>query len=125
MTTTNDSVPTNNTVTALSSPIFQDCIGKYVLVRDQNEGVNFGEVKAIDSSGVVLKNAQRIWRIVSNDKSLSWYEGVAQSGLCPKEGIISGVVIEKVIISNNFSLTLVNPNVVDQIKEVKPNDTRV
>lgn len=107
----------------VSLGIFDDCIGKYVIVRDRNEGINFGKVKAVDASGVVLEEAQRIWKVISKDKSLAWYEGVAKTGLCPEKGVISGLVDEKIIISDNFSLTLVNPDVVFQIKGVKPNET--
>ncbi|MEM6413161.1 MAG: hypothetical protein AAF720_00705 [Pseudomonadota bacterium] len=88
-----------------SSPsMYKKYIGKYVIVRSRNEGINAGTVIDADETGVVLKDARRIWYHKPKDKSLSWYEGVAQSGL-HKDSKLSGAVLEKVI-AEDYSITL-------------------
>ena len=72
-------------------------VGKYVIVRSRNEGINAGEVVAIDSSGVVIKNARRIWWHKPKDNGQSWYEGVANTGL-HKDSKLSPPVGEKAIV---------------------------
>ena len=84
--------------------MYDDFIGKYVIVRSRNEGINAGFVEMADSTGVVLKEARRIWYHKPKDKSLSWYEGVAVSGLSA-DSKLSGVVGQKVIIED-YSITL-------------------
>jgi hypothetical protein len=79
-------------------------IGKYVIVRSRNEGINAGFVKEIDETGVVLSSARRIWYHKPKDPKTSWYEGVSLSGLS-SDSKISAEVLEKVIIED-FSLTL-------------------
>jgi hypothetical protein len=79
-------------------------IGKYVIVRSRNEGINAGFVKEIDETGVVLSSARRIWYHKPKDPKTSWYEGVSLSGLSA-DSKISAEVLEKVIIED-FSLTL-------------------
>ena len=74
-------------------------IGKYVIVRSRNEGINAGEVVAADDTGVVLKNARRMWYHKPAVKTESWYEGVANHGLSD-DSKVSGVVSEKVIIED-------------------------
>lgn len=74
-------------------------IGKYVIVRSRNEGINAGEVVAADDTGVVLKNARRMWYHKPAIKTESWYEGVANHGLSD-DSKVSGVVSEKVIIED-------------------------
>lgn len=74
-------------------------IGKYVIVRSRNEGINAGEVVAADDTGVVLKNARRLWYHKPAVKTESWYEGVANHGLSD-DSKVSGVVSEKVIIED-------------------------
>lgn len=74
-------------------------VGKYVIVRSRNEGINAGEVVAADDTGVVLKNARRMWYHAPSVKTESWYEGVANHGLSD-DSKISGVVSKKVIIED-------------------------
>jgi hypothetical protein len=78
-------------------------IGKYVIVRSRNEGINAGEVEMADGTGVVLKNARRLWYHKPAVKTESWYEGVANHGLDP-DSKISGTVSRKVIIED-YSMT--------------------
>lgn len=79
-------------------------IGKYVIVRTRNEGVNSGYVKALDETGIVLKNARRFYYHRPAEKSQSWYEGVANTGL-HKDSKLSAMVEEKVIIED-YSITV-------------------
>lgn len=69
-------------------------IGKKVLVRSYNEGINAGVVVLADETGVELKDARRIYYHRPKDKSLSWYEGVAVSGLSDSSKV-SGTVEKK------------------------------
>jgi len=93
-------------------------IGKFVIVRSRNEGINAGTVVMPDSSGVELRNARRLWFHRPNDKSLSWYEGVAISGLS-QESKVSGTVLSKVIIED-YSMTLCDGDVATSIMEAQP-----
>lgn len=79
-------------------------VGKYAIIRSRNEGINAGEIIAADATGVILKNARRIWYHRPADKSESWYEGVANHGLS-KDSKVSGAVIQKAIIED-YSVTL-------------------
>jgi len=87
----------------ISQPVAAAFIGKYVLVRSRNEGVNAGYVAAADDTGVVLKSARRLWYHEPQNKSVSWYEGVAVSGLS-SESKVSAAVERKAIIED-YSLT--------------------
>lgn len=79
-------------------------IGKYVIVRTRNEGLNCGVLMAADETGCVLNDARRIWYSKPKDSKLSWYEGVAESGLASGSKI-SGKVEAKYIIED-YSITL-------------------
>lgn len=96
-------------------------IGKYVIIRSRNEGINAGILIDADESGCVLKNAKRLYKPISKDRSLSWYEGVAVSGLGDKS-IVSGEVKEKVIIED-FSITLCTEVAKKSIEGFKANET--
>lgn len=87
-----------------SSGVAASMIGKYAIIRSRNEGINAGEIIAADSTGVVLKNARRIWYHKPASKSESWYEGVANHGLSD-DSKVSGAVSEKAIIED-YSITL-------------------
>lgn len=92
-------------------------IGKYVIVRSSNEGINAGTVKLADETGVVLTNARRIWYHRPSDKNESWYEGVARSGVS-SDSKLSGSVAEKAIIEK-YSMTLVSDTARVSIQEAK------
>jgi hypothetical protein len=79
-------------------------IGKYAIIRSRNEGINAGTIIAADHTGVIIKNARRIWYHKPADKSQSWYEGVAISGLS-SDSKISGSVAQKAIIED-YSVTI-------------------
>ena len=87
-----------------SKSIAQRLVGKGVIVRSRNEGVNCGTVVCADETGIELKNCRRLYYHKPENKSLSWYEGVAMTGL--GEGSkVSGTVASKTIIED-YSATL-------------------
>ena len=79
-------------------------VGKYVIVRSRNEGINAGFVNALDDTGIILNEARRIWYHKPENKNMSWYEGVAESGLS-KDSKVSTPVSEKAIIED-YSITV-------------------
>ena len=87
-----------------STTVASSCVGKYVIVRSRNEGINAGFVKAADKSGIILSEARRIWYHKPKDKKTSWYEGVTISGLSD-DSKISAPVEEKGIIEG-YSFTV-------------------
>lgn len=92
-------------------------IGKYVIVRSWNEGINAGEVVNADKTGIILKNARRLWHHIPAKAEESWYEGVANHGLAPGSKI-SGTVTEKVIIES-YSATVCSDTARRSIEEMK------
>ena len=94
-------------------------IGKYVLVRSRNEGINAGFVVAADETGIVLGEARRIWYHRPADKT-SWYEGVANSGL-RHDSRISAAVAEKVIVED-YSITLCSAEAEKSIRGFKAHE---
>ncbi|MFW9872162.1 MAG: DUF6948 domain-containing protein [Candidatus Thorarchaeota archaeon] len=99
--------------------IYQDFIGKYVICRTRNEGINAGVVVNLDSTGIILKDARRIYYHRPKDTVLSWYEGVARSGLSEDSKISSP---ETKLIIEDYSLTLVNKEAEKSIREFKTNE---
>ena len=97
-------------------------IGKAVIVRSRNEGINVGIVVVADDTGVEIRGTRRIYYHKPKDIKLSWYEGVAMSGLS-NDSKVSGTVISKVIIED-YSMTLLNDGVYASIMEVEPNAQR-
>lgn len=83
--------------------ISQSMIGKYVIVRSRNEGLNAGYVEAADNTGVILKDAKRLWYHKPAVKTEAWYEGVANHGLS-KDSKVSAPVTRKIIIED-YSMT--------------------
>ena len=94
-------------------------IGKNVIVRSRNEGINAGTVVVADQSGVELKDCRRIYYHRPLDKKLSWYEGVAVSGLNATSKV-SGTVSSKVIIED-YSMTEVSDDAFESIMGLTPN----
>jgi len=110
-----------NAQQSTSSNLYTDVIGKYVIVRSRNEGLNAGYLEKADHTGCVLKNAQRLYRPISKDKSLSWYEGVAKTGLA-EESKISGTVDSKIIVED-YSITICSEVAKNSIEGFTPNET--
>ncbi len=87
---------------ATNPSIFDGIIGKYVIVRSRNEGVNCGIVVEADETGIVLSDARRLYYHKPLNKNISWYEGVAVSGL--GEGSKVGPEVKKIIVED-YSIT--------------------
>ncbi len=104
------------------SVMLQNYIGKYVIVRSRNEGINSGFVKALDDTGIVLSDARRIWYHKPKDKTTSWYEGVSVSGLSD-DSKISCTVSEKIIIED-YSITSCSEEATLSIRNFKTNEQK-
>ena len=94
-------------------------VGKYVICRSRNEGVNAGRVIAADNTGVILEDARRLYYHRPLNKNVSWYEGVAKSGLSDSSKV--GEPVEKIIIED-YSLTVCNEVAEKSIREAKSHD---
>src|SRR5690554_2953788 len=99
--------------------IMSRMIGKQVIVRSRNEGINAGVVVLADETGIELKDARRIWYHKPKDKKLSWYEGVAVSGISA-DSKVSGTVPTKVIVED-YSIIVCDKEAFKTIMELNPN----
>jgi hypothetical protein len=86
------------------SSIMKSQIGKYVIVRSRNEGINAGILAEADETGCVLNEARRIWYHKPKDKKTAWYEGVAVSGLDSSSKV--SCPVEAKIIVEDYSIIL-------------------
>ena len=55
--------------TKKESKLYDCAIGKYVIIRSRNEGLNAGYLEAADDTGCVLSKARRVWYHKPADKS--------------------------------------------------------
>ena len=94
----------SNETEVKSSGMLDSMVGKYVIVRSRNEGINAGFVKALDGTGIILSDARRIWYHKPENKNMAWYEGVAESGLS-SDSKVSVAVSEKAIVED-YSITI-------------------
>lgn len=94
-------------------------IGKKVICRSRNEGVNCGVVAMIDSTGVELKDCRRLWYHEPKNTAVSWYEGVSEYGLSDNCRISSK---HTKLIIEDYSLTLVEDAAFEQIMKYKTNE---
>ena len=104
------------TGTKTENSMLKSYIGKYVICRTRNEGINAGVVVNLDETGVIIKDCRRIWYHEPKDKSLSWYEGVSISGVSDNSKLSAPV--DKVIIED-YSLTLVTDEAEKSIRGIK------
>lgn len=88
----------------MSLHLHTEFIGKYVICRSRNEGLNAGLVEAADETGVILADARRLWYHIPLKEGASWYEAIANSGLATGSKISEPVA--KKLISEDYSLTL-------------------
>lgn len=93
-------------------------IGKYVIVRSRNEGVNAGKVIDLDCTGIILEDARRLYYHRPADKELSWYEGVAIEGISEDSKV--GAAVTKVIIED-YSITICSEKAEKSIRNSKNN----
>jgi len=94
-------------------------VGSFVIVRSRNEGINAGTLEAADETGCIIADCRRIYYHRPKDRSLSWYEGVAETGLSI-DSKVSGTVARKVIVED-YSLTACTDEAKESIMEHKPN----
>ncbi len=102
---------------ATSNGIASQMVGKFVIVRSRNEGINAGTVKQADETGIILSDARRIWYHKPLDTSVSWYEGVAVTGLS-HDSKVSVAVSEKAIIED-YSMTVCSDDAKVSIMGIK------
>ena len=96
------------------SNIFGRYVGKYVICRSRNEGINAGRVLQADETGVILEDARRLWYHKPKSKNVSWYEGVALEGVSDDSKL--GPMVEKIIVED-YSLTVCSDKSEDSIRE--------
>lgn len=94
-------------------------IGKYVICRSRNEGVNAGFLIAADSTGCHLEHARRLR--THKPVEGSWYEGVALTGLDAANSTVSAAAPEKFIIEA-YSLTVCTSEAAKSIQSVKSHE---
>ena len=114
-----DSVKIEEIVFTGEESIATIMIGKPVIVRSRNEGVNAGIVVIADETGVVLKNCRRLYYHEPLNKELSWYEGIAESGISNDSKV--SCTIEKKVIIENYSMTEVKKEAYETILNLTPN----
>ena len=102
-----------------ASNLYSRYVGKYVICRSRNEGINAGKVIEADETGVILEDARRLYYHKPKDTSISWYEGVAVSGVSEDSKI--GEPVEK-IIAEDYSLTVCSAEAEKSIKKAKTNE---
>ena len=96
-------------------------IGQPVIVRSRNEGTNVGIVELADDTGIVLTGVRRLYYHKPKDNSLSWYEGVAESGIS-EDSRVSGTVWRKAIIEDYSMTQILSMDIYNQILNLKPNE---
>lgn len=101
------------------SNLYERYIGKYVICRSINEGVNAGKVISADETGVILEDARRLYYHKPINKNVSWYEGVAKYGISKDSRL--GTAIEKIIVEN-YSLTICSMEAEESIRGAKDNE---
>ena len=106
-------------ITNTKSNLFDRYIGKYVICRTRNEGINAGFVIAADETGVILEQARRLYWHRPSKKKLSWYEGVALEGLSSDSKV--GAIVEKIIVED-YSLTICTDEAKKSIMEASTNE---
>ena len=109
----------SNLNTEIKSNLFDRYVGRYVICRTRNEGINAGKVIDCDETGVILEDARRLYYHKPMDTTLSWYEGVALEGLSKDSKI--GAEVQKVIIED-YSLTVCTEKSEKSIRSAKANE---
>lgn len=80
-------------------------IGKPVIVRANVAGVHAGLLESLDGVNVVLKNARRLWRVYTRDKTGS-ISDIAANGLKEKTDHQIGATLKSVLIVNPNGLEI-------------------
>jgi len=100
--------------------ITSSVIGKYVIVRSRNEGINAGYVVQADETGVVLKEARRLWYHRPVKKVVCWYEGVAKYGISADSKLSCKVSLK--IIVEDYSMVLCSDEAKETIEKAESNE---
>lgn len=100
------------------SGLYSRYVGKYVICRSRNEGINAGKVIELDDTGVILEDARRLYYHKPANKEMSWYEGVALEGLSKDSKV--GSAVEKIIVED-YSLTICTKEAEKSIRGAKDN----
>ena len=95
-------------------------IGEYVIVRSRVEGVNAGSLISAGRGWCVLKDVRRLWYFEPKNPLLSWYEGVAISGVNAKSRL-SSAVPNKIIVED-YSITPCTKEAAESIRSAKINE---
>lgn len=101
-----------------SSGLGNQFVGKYVIVRSRNEGINAGKVIELDDTEVILEDARRLYYHKPANKELSWYEGVALEGLSKDSKV--GAEVTKLIVED-YSITICTKDAEKSIRGAKTN----
>lgn len=99
--------------------LYSRYVGKYVICRTRNEGINAGKVLALDETGVILEDARRLYYHKPANTKLSWYEGVAIDGLSSDSKV--GAAVEK-ILAEDYSLTICSDTAEQSIRGAQANE---
>lgn len=78
-------------------------IGKMVIVRANVAGVHAGIVVELKGTTIILKDAYRLWRVFTRDKSGS-ISDIAANGLKPDAEHMIGAKLKTVLIENPAGL---------------------
>ena len=113
-----DSIKTQTIEFTGEETLASTLIGKKVIVRSRNEGVNAGIVVIADQTGIQLTGCRRIWYHKPKDTNVSWYEGVAETGISSDSKV--SCTTDKVIIED-YSVTICKDDAYDSIMELAPN----
>lgn len=108
------------TVSKNKQSIAECMTGKYVIVRTKNEGINCGIVESADETGIILTESRRLWYHEPKDKSVSWYEGVAISGLSENSKL--SAIVERKVIMEDYSLTQCSEIAIKSLREHKSHE---
>jgi hypothetical protein len=104
----------------LPESLHKTFVGKYVICRSRNEGLNAGVVVAADSTGVILKDCRRLWYHKPLKEGACWYEAIANSGISP-ESKVSEPVSQK-LICEDYSLTVCTAKAEETIRGIKSHE---
>jgi len=92
-----------------------DMIGKYVIVRCQEAGVHAGVLDSYHGRSCVLSEGRRLWYHEPADRSLSWYEGVAISGLSSNSK--TSATVARCILTENCEIVLCSKEAEQSIRK--------
>lgn len=95
-------------------------VGQYVIVRSSNEGINAGFVERADETGIVLRDARRIWYHRPADKSVCWYEGVAETGVSDDSKLSCAVSYKAIV--EDYSITICSTKAAESIRSAKSHE---